>query len=633
MHSLTDTQLIQRFIHDRSEEAFRVLAERHGGMVYSACCRVLGNPADAEDAAQAVFLIFAKKAETLINYEAVAGWLFKTAHLVCMNHIQATKRRNKHERKAADMRQAQLDQKECSWEEIKLELDSALAGLPRKYRDVLVPAYLEEQPHEQISRGLGIPVGTVKSRLSRGMNLLRKHLAGRGKAVTGTVLGSLLIEHTAGAAPAPVIAKLAAAAIAGLSGTVLAAGTATGISPAGLMLMKGVMKMMFWTKIKIAAAVIAAVSVIGVSAHVAVNQVRGQDIPSAGSVSAKRQGENRIKEEMPWGKPVNGMQLTLGVDRYETVMRNDGKGPVHVATLTLTFKNVSRHNIKLDTYLMSPGHVTILTKGPHSRNTATPIFYGGRKPPPRAKDYVEIKPEESWEYRSRWSNMMYELCKPGQYRIKASYKNPEATNNTFAKGSWTGEVTSNEITITVRKSPAAADEQKGSVENGLLLTLKMSKNRYTVGEIWNGSLLLEAAGEKKVVYDRLDGAVIPHLERVKGGKPNRTRRIGAGHRPRKTTEHFTTLGRENGPDSIDLKVFGTGGIYGLFGPVLYIHTNRGIWGWNIPAGTYRIWFTCSKKEDDGAEYGIRGRVWTGEIKSNTVTIRVVSADPDTRTVE
>jgi hypothetical protein len=60
-----DTDLLERFVATRDNHSFAALVDRHGQMVLQVCLRVLGHSADAEDAAQAVFLVLALKAGTL----------------------------------------------------------------------------------------------------------------------------------------------------------------------------------------------------------------------------------------------------------------------------------------------------------------------------------------------------------------------------------------------------------------------------------------------------------------------------------------------------------------------------------------------------------------------------------------
>lgn len=79
---LTDAQLLQHFLtgpEERSETAFAVLVERHGPAVRRACLDLLHNPHDADDAAQAAFLILARKARSIRRPEALASWLHGVA--------------------------------------------------------------------------------------------------------------------------------------------------------------------------------------------------------------------------------------------------------------------------------------------------------------------------------------------------------------------------------------------------------------------------------------------------------------------------------------------------------------------------------------------------------------------------
>src|SRR5437899_9858456 len=79
-----DAELLDRFTNHHDQAAFTALAARHGPMVLRVCRRVLGDAHAAEDAAQATFLVLAKKAGCLRRPEALVGWLHGVAHRVAL---------------------------------------------------------------------------------------------------------------------------------------------------------------------------------------------------------------------------------------------------------------------------------------------------------------------------------------------------------------------------------------------------------------------------------------------------------------------------------------------------------------------------------------------------------------------
>jgi len=75
----SDEELLRKFVVERDDRAFESLVDRHGGMVLGVCRRVLGTQHDAEDAFQAVFLVLARKANSLRSGSSLPAWLHKTA--------------------------------------------------------------------------------------------------------------------------------------------------------------------------------------------------------------------------------------------------------------------------------------------------------------------------------------------------------------------------------------------------------------------------------------------------------------------------------------------------------------------------------------------------------------------------
>jgi RNA polymerase sigma factor (sigma-70 family) len=205
---VTDRQLLARFAGG-DQDAFATLVRRHSGMVLGVCRRALANPADAEDACQATFVILARKAKGRWQ-ESVANWLFATARRVASDSRRAQRRRGRRERQAA-VAEAVTPLDQITGRELLAILDEELARLSERYREPLVLYYLEELSRDEIAARLGVPAGTVKIRLERGRMRLGDALTKRGAAL-GAGLLALAATSRAGAFPPRLIDTILAAA-------------------------------------------------------------------------------------------------------------------------------------------------------------------------------------------------------------------------------------------------------------------------------------------------------------------------------------------------------------------------------------------------------------------------------------
>src|SRR5215469_5229065 len=93
---LTDGQLLEEYLSRQEEAALAALVHRHGPMIWGVCRRVLHNYHDAEDAFQATFLVFVRKAASIASPELLANWLYGVAHQTALKaRATAAKRKTR----------------------------------------------------------------------------------------------------------------------------------------------------------------------------------------------------------------------------------------------------------------------------------------------------------------------------------------------------------------------------------------------------------------------------------------------------------------------------------------------------------------------------------------------------------
>jgi RNA polymerase sigma factor (sigma-70 family) len=245
-------------------------------MVFGVCRRILRDTHAAEDAFQATFLVLARKASSVIPREKVANWLYGVAYRTAHEaRIRALRRRAREEKVATRRVVQTIDQ--ASHKELMAILDDELACLPARYRGPIVLCELEGLSRQEAAQRLGVPEGTVSSRLARAKTRLRDRLARRGMAVPAGALSFVAIREASAAVLTESLIE---------STALVATRVAAGISAAGVVstsvvsLTEGVLKSMLLTKLKGIALVLGS-SVAVVSGAVAL----GQTAPAGQSTS------------------------------------------------------------------------------------------------------------------------------------------------------------------------------------------------------------------------------------------------------------------------------------------------------------------------------------------------------------
>jgi RNA polymerase sigma-70 factor, ECF subfamily len=176
-----DLELVER-VRRGDLGAFEDLYRVHAGKLFSVACRMVGNPTDAEDLLQEIFLAAHRKLESFRGESALGTWLYRLATNHCLDYLRSRAGR------ASQLTDA-LDDEPGSYQPgsrglaeqtvTKMDLERALARLPEGCRAAFVLHDIEGLEHREVAEALGIAEGTSKSQVHKARMRLRSILSER----------------------------------------------------------------------------------------------------------------------------------------------------------------------------------------------------------------------------------------------------------------------------------------------------------------------------------------------------------------------------------------------------------------------------------------------------------------------
>jgi RNA polymerase sigma factor (sigma-70 family) len=392
---LTDGQLLESFLSRRDEAAMEVLVRRHGPMVWGVCCRVLHNHHDVEDAFQATFLVLVRRAASIASRELLANWLYGVAHQTALKARATAARRKEREKQVANTPEP-APAGHDPWDDLRPLLDQELSRLPDRYRAVIVLCDLGGKTRQEAAGQLGLPEGTVASRLARARAILAKRLTQRGIALSGGALAAVLSQTPSAGVPASVVSSTIQAA----SG--FAAGQAGRISTEVAALTEGVLRAMSLVKLKAVAAAVLLVCFTGFGAAVVTHRVRGagravgqQATPPRPDRGAERAGPagEAAKGKQPDEDPRPLIDKVLNAYGGEERLRR-----LHAFTEKVKDREAFGGTSTSEYFVQLPDRLRIVTERQDDGKKETLVVVWNGKQQWMTRDGVEVEPEHPLDH-------------------------------------------------------------------------------------------------------------------------------------------------------------------------------------------------------------------------------------------
>jgi RNA polymerase sigma-70 factor, ECF subfamily len=178
--AVSDERLLERFVSG-DRRSFDELVRRHEDRIFAVALRITGNRADALDATQNTFIALFRRAGSFRGDARVSTWLYSIATNACRDVLRANRRAPEPSDELTAVEEIADVERAAS---VRVDVARALHALPHEYREAVVLHDLGGVPYDEIAALTGVPLGTVKSRISRGRAQLGR-----------------LLEHTVEATP------------------------------------------------------------------------------------------------------------------------------------------------------------------------------------------------------------------------------------------------------------------------------------------------------------------------------------------------------------------------------------------------------------------------------------------------
>lgn len=183
LESLADAELVERAAAGR-EESFAELVRRYQRPIIAYVYRIVGDYDAALDLAQEVFIkVYGSLGRYRTEYK-FSTWIYRIAHNAAIDHLRrvaARDAREEVERRERHLRSSALNpEQERERNERRAEIEAVVDQLPPAYRELIILRHAHDLSYEEIAEVTALPLGTVKNRIFRAREMMRRMFIERG---------------------------------------------------------------------------------------------------------------------------------------------------------------------------------------------------------------------------------------------------------------------------------------------------------------------------------------------------------------------------------------------------------------------------------------------------------------------
>ena len=170
---LSDEDVFALVRDQNDEQAYRALYRRYDKRIYAYCLRALGNPEDARDVFQTIYMTIYDKRESF-SYWSFAAWLFTITRNMCLKTLRNRKQTTEF---IEEMHEPEERESHSQDFLLREQLQKAINQLPTEFKEALELRYFDDLSYEEIAETLEISVSLAKVRVFRAKKQITKILS------------------------------------------------------------------------------------------------------------------------------------------------------------------------------------------------------------------------------------------------------------------------------------------------------------------------------------------------------------------------------------------------------------------------------------------------------------------------